>query len=453
MAFQGVVTTGIYCRAGCPGVPKQENVRPFTFPAAAEAAGFRPCLRCRPDTVAGPSSWLAPSELVCRALRLVADGALDGANEADLAQRLGVSERHLRRLFETHVGATPDGVARSRRVHFARRLLIETDLPIAQIAFAAGFGSVRQFNRAVTEVFRFTPTELRTRRRRGDRLVAPAGVELRLPYKPPLDWDAMTRFLAPRAIPGVEVVDGASYRRTVEVDGGVGTIEVRNAPGHLLLRVDVPHVGGLIHVVDHARRVFDLDADPAVIGRALRRDAALKPLVQARPGLRVPGAWDPFELGVRAILGQQVSVRSATTFAGRLVAALGAPLPSGDERVFPSAAVVADADLRGIGLTGERAATVRGFAAAVADGKIVLDASQSLDRVVEELCELRGVGPWTAHYIAMRACGERDAFPSADLGLRRALGLSSARQLEERAARWRPWRAYAAMHLWAAPPA
>jgi AraC family transcriptional regulator of adaptative response / DNA-3-methyladenine glycosylase II len=461
MAYSGVVTTGIYCRPGCSGAPKAENVRPFEFAAAAEAEGFRPCLICRPDTAPGPAPWLAPSELVCRALRLIAEGALDGANEADLAQRLGVSERHLRRLFDDHVGATPDGVARSRRVHFARRLLIETDLAIADVAFASGFGSVRQCNRAVMEVFRFTPTELRARRRRGDRRAAPAGVELRLPSRAPLDWTTMARFLRARAIPGVELVDDDAYRRTVAVGGAAGAITLSPVAGqsHLLLRVQLAQISGLIHVVDQARRIFDLDADPAAVGRVLRRDPDLRSSVKARPGLRVPGAWDPFELGVRAILGQQVSVSAATTMTGRVVEQFGEPIADvehlGLSRLFPPPATLAGADLGAIGLTTERAATISRFAAAVDDGKLVLDGAQELDHVVWGLCEIPGIGPWTAHYIAMRACRERDAFPSADLGLRKALTRAGdrtmpARDLEQRSEAWRPWRAYAAMHLWSA---
>ena len=455
-AYSAVVTTGIYCRPGCSGAPKDENVLPFVFPAAAEAHGFRPCLRCRPDTAPGPPSWLAPSELVCRALRLIGQGALDGAGEHDLARRLGVSERHLRRLFDAHVGASPDVVARSRRVHFARRLLIETDLPVAQIGFASGFGSVRQLNRVVKEVFRLSPTELRRRRRRADRLVATAGLDLRLPYRPPLDWEAMTGFLAARATAGVEAVDAGSYRRTVVVDGEPGAIELRRPAdsSHLLLRVHSHRVDGLIHVVDQARGIFDVDADPHTIRRHLRRDAALKPLVDRRPGLRVVGAWDGFELGVRAILGQQVSVRGASTLAARMAERLGRPLAGfehlGLSRLFPTPEVVAGADLSCLGLTSARAATVRALAQAVAGGKVVLDASQGLDGLVASLCQVPGVGRWTAQYIAMRAAGERDAFPSGDLGLRRGLGQAclSERELLLRAEGWRPWRAYAAMHLW-----
>ncbi|HMC41445.1 MAG TPA: AlkA N-terminal domain-containing protein, partial [Acidimicrobiales bacterium] len=414
--FSAVVTTGIYCRPGCPGTPKGENVQEYSYAAAAEAHGFRPCLRCRPDTSPGPPAWLAPSELVCRALRLIGQGALDGAGEEDLARRLGVSERHLRRLFDAHVGATPDAVARSRRVHFARRLLIETDLPVAHVGFASGFGSVRQFNRAMREVFQLPPTELRRRRRRADRLVAPAGLDLRLPYRPPLDWEAMAAFLAARSIPGVEAVDRQSYRRTIALESGAGAIELRPLPDspHLLLRVHVPQVDGLIHVVDQARRIFDVDADPREVRRHLRRDPVLRPLVDLRPGLRVAGAWDGFELGVRAILGQQVSVKGASTLAARIADRLGTPIPGfehlGLSRLFPDSERLAGADLGSLGLTSARAATIRRFAEAVASGDLVLDASQGLDGVVEQLRAIPGVGPWTAHYIAMRAAGERDAF-------------------------------------------
>jgi len=456
--YSAVVTTGIYCRPGCNASPKQENVRPFAYAAAAEAEGFRPCLRCRPDTFPGPAPWLAPSELVCRALQLINLGALDEGNEMDLARRLGVSERHLRRLFDAHVGATPDSVARSRRVHFARRLLIETDLPIAQVVFAAGFGSVRQFNRAVQDVFLMTPSELRARRRRDDRLAAGAALELRLPFRPPLAWAAMLDFVGARAVAGVEHVAAGSYARIVHVDGETGAIELSHPTGasHLVLRVHLRRVDGLIHVVDQARRLFDLDADTPTIRRTLRTDGRLRPLVDACAGLRVPGAWDPFEVGVRAIIGQQVSVRGASTLTNRLVAGLGEPVTGfanlGLDRRFPEPETVADAELTSVGLTTARAAAVRAFATAVADGSVQLDGSVGLDDVVDRLDALPGIGPWTAHYIAMRACGEPDAFPAGDLGLRRALatahGTPSERELAARAQAWRPWRAYAAMYLW-----
>ncbi|HEX6310000.1 MAG TPA: AlkA N-terminal domain-containing protein [Acidimicrobiia bacterium] len=467
--FQGVVTTGIYCRPGCRAQPKAENTRGFEFAAAAEAEGFRPCLRCRPDQGPGWPDWLGPSELVCRALHLIGQGALDDAGADDLAVRLGVGTRHLRRLFEEHVGASPVAIARSRRAHFARRLLDETDLSVTQIAFASGFSSVRQFNRTMLEIFRYPPTGLRQRRRRGDPLVADGALSVRLVYRPPLDWRAMTRYLAARAVPGVESVDERRYRRTIEYDGSAGLLELRPDPGdsHLVLTVDLPRLDGLIHVVEQARRIFDLGADPSAIAGALRRDPALAPLVTARPGLRVPGAWDPYEVGVRAVLGQQISVAAATNLAGRLVATLGRRVAVGDTdvgRLFPPPEVLAAADLTTLGVPGARAETLQAFAAAIAAGDLSLDSAHGLDSLVTELESIRGIGPWTAHYIAMRACAEPDAFPAGDLGLRRAFAQETnakaspgngttpvtAAQLGRHAEAWRPWRAYAAMHLWTA---
>jgi AraC family transcriptional regulator, regulatory protein of adaptative response / DNA-3-methyladenine glycosylase II len=452
--FTGVVTTGIYCRPGCSGAPLERNTRPYTSAAAAEAAGFRPCLRCRPDRepVAG---WVDAPELVCRALRAIADGALDEGNEDQLAARLGVSARHLRRLFDAHVGATPAEVARSRRAHFARRMLDDTDLPFVQISAAAGFNSVRQFNRVMKDVFRFTPQELRARRRAPDRLVADGGLELRMPYRPPLAWSALLGFLAPRAIPGVETVDldAGVYRRVVELAGAPGVIEAWDEPARdaLRLRVHLPAFDGLVHLLASVRRLFDLDADPTVIDTALARDRTLRPLVRARRGVRVPGAVDPFEVSVRAILGQQVSVAGATTLAGRMVERFGAPVPGlealGLTHRFPAASVLAQADLTGVGVTRARARAVNALGAAVASGDLELDRARELDDTVSELQTLPGFGPWTAQYVAMRACGERDAFPASDLGLRRALGDDPAARAEA----WRPWRAYGAIQVWLGP--
>lgn len=449
--FTAVVTTGIYCRAGCPGTPLRRNTRPYVYAAAAEAAGFRPCLRCRPDREPDPG-WVDAPELVCRALRSIAEGALDGATEDALAARLGVSARHLRRLFDAHVGATPAEVARSRRAHFARRLLDDTDLPVARVSDAAGFSSVRQMNRVMKEVFHFTPLELRARRRAPDRCVADGGLELRVPYRPPLAWEAMLGFLAPRAIPGVEDVDldAGVYRRTVEVAGAPGVLEVWDEPdrGALRLRAHLPAFYGLVHVVGGVRRLFDLDADPKAIDPVLERDPALRPLVRARPGLRVPGAIDPFEVGVRAVLGQQVSVAAATRLAGRLVAAHGRPVPGLDSlgltHLFPPARRLARAELTAVGLTGARAAAVNGFARAIAAGRVDLEVGAGLGATVAALRALPGFGDWTAQYVAMRGCGERDAFPGRDLGLRKALGEDVGRRAEA----WRPWRAYGAMQVW-----
>ncbi len=341
--FTAVVTTGIYCRPGCSGHPLERNTRAYAYAAAAEADGFRPCLRCRPDRAPEPG-WVDAPELVCRAMRSIAGGELDGATEDQLAARLGVSARHLRRLFETHVGATPAEVARSRRAHFARRLLDDTDLPIARVSDAAGFTSVRQMNRVMKDVFHFTPQDLRARRRAPERCVADGGLELRAPYRPPFAWVEMIGFLAPRAVPGVEAVDrdAGVYRRTMEVAGEPAVLEVRNEPAHnaLRLRVHLPAIDSLVHVVASVRRMFDLDADPSVIDTHLARDRMLRPMVRKHAGLRVPGAVDPFEVGVRAVLGQQVSVAAATRLAGRLVEAHGRTVPGigalGLTRLFPT---------------------------------------------------------------------------------------------------------------------
>lgn len=455
-SFSAVATTGIYCRPGCPGRPDPRNVTTYAYAAAAEAAGYRPCHRCRPYRTELESGAVG-SDLVCRAVRLILDGALDGETEAALGARLGISARHLRRLFAEHVGATPDQVARSRRAHFARRLLDDTDLTVTDIAFASGFGSVRQLNRACQEVFRSSPRELRARRRRGDPLTADGGLALRLPYTPPLDLDALLGYFAARAIPGVESVHDGSYRRTIVVDGDPGVLELAaGADDHVRLTLHLPHWEGLIHVVQRARRILNLDADVDGAARHLVRDPLVGPLQRARRGLRPPGTWEAFEIGVRAIVGQQVSVVGASTIVGRLAALLGVPVPGvenlGLTHLFPSADVVAAADLEGVGLTRARAAAVRGFAQAVAGDKLPLDGSVGLDELVASIAALPGLGPWTAHYIALRL-GEPDAFPATDLGLRKAVGGAGAngstpRDLSEVAEPWRPWRATAATHLW-----
>jgi AraC family transcriptional regulator of adaptative response / DNA-3-methyladenine glycosylase II len=449
--FTAVVTTGIYCRPGCSGQPLRRNTRLYEYAAAAEAAGFRPCLRCRPDREPQPT-WVDAPELVCRAMRCISDGLLDDTTEDELARRLGISARHLRRMFDTYIGATPSDVARSRRAHFARRLLDDTDLPIREVAYAAGFNSVRQMNRVMKDVFRFTPVELRARRRNPDRCVADGGLELRVPYRPPLAWEAMLAFLAPRAIPGVEAVDvdAGIYRRTVELGGAPGVVEAWNEPERdaLRLRLHLPELDGLVHLVSGIRRLFDLDVEPDEVDAVLARDRVLRPLVRRRRGLRVPGAIDPFEIGVRAVLGQQVSVAAATRLAGRVVERYGKEVPGigllGLSHVFPTPRVLARTDLTTVGVTSARAESISQFAAAIDRGDIDLGAGRALDETIAALRALRGFGAWTAHYVAMRACGERDAFPAQDLALRRALGDDPAARAEA----WRPWRAYGAMHVW-----
>lgn len=458
--YSAVVTTGIYCRPGCSARPHPTNVVGYELAAAAEAAGFRACLRCRPYRSSDPVLVSGP-ELVCRAVQLVVDGALDRRIEADLAARLGVSGRHLRRLFQQHLGTTPDQLARSRRAHFARRLLDDSDLTVTEVAFAAGFGSVRQLNRACRALFRASPSELRARRRSDDRLAADGGLVLRLPFRPPLAWEDLLAYFALRAIPGVESVADGTYRRTVMVDGAPGVIEVgRRGDDHLLLRAHLPHWDGLIHVAQRVRRIFGLDTDTAAARRRLGGDGLVGPLVAARPGVRVPGTWDAYETGVRAIIGQQVTVAGAGTIAGRLVRRHGTPVPGigqlGLSHAFPAPEVLATADLDGLGLPGARVEAVRGFARAVAHDLVRLDRSTGLDALVASVTALPGLGPWTAHYIALRL-GEPDAFPASDLGLRRAVlagdgghpdALPSPTALAARAERWRPWRALAAVHLW-----
>jgi AraC family transcriptional regulator of adaptative response / DNA-3-methyladenine glycosylase II len=404
----------------------------------------------------GSFSAVTP-ELVCRGVRLVVDGALDDGTEADLGARLGISPRHLRRLFVDHVGVTPDQLARSRRAHFARRLLDDTDLPVTDVAFASGFGSVRQLHSACHELFRATPRELRARRRSTDRLAADGGLTLRLTFTPPLEWEAMLGYFAARAITGVEHVSDGTYRRTVLVDGDPGVIEISSGgPGHLVLRAHLPHWEGLIHVVQRARRIFNLEADPVAASAVLDDDPVLGPLVQASPGLRMPGTWDPYEVGVRAIIGQQVSVAGAGTITARLVERHGKPVnglgPLGLTRLFPPPTTLASANLSGLGLPGARMGAIARFAGAVADGTLRLDASLSLDDLVASIVALPGLGPWTAHYIALRL-GEPDAFPVTDLGLRRGFERLTANghetpTLAEWSERWRPWRAHAAIRLW-----
>ncbi|NUR58886.1 MAG: DNA-3-methyladenine glycosylase 2 family protein [Catenulispora sp.] len=451
--YSAVVTTGIYCRPGCGARPSADNVRTFELAASAEAAGYRACLRCRPYRMVGSVPWDAP-ELVCRAVRLIIDGALDDdGTEAALAARLGWSGRHLRRMFQEHLGLTPDQLARSRRTHFARRLLDDTDMAVADVAFAAGFGSLRQFNRAMRDTFRDTPNSLRGRRRRADRLVTDGGLAIRLACSPPYDWESMLARLAAERIPGVTAVDVAErcYRRVITLDGDAGMLEVR--PGgedYLLLVAHLPYWEGLIHVVERIRHALGLDADPEALPQ-LASDPLLAPLVQARPGLRVPGAWAPFEIGVAAAIRQHCGPAEATEHLGRLVKEHGIEvpgLPHNLTHAFPSATVLAAADLGSIGP--ESAASVHAFARAVEAGEIRLDGSMALNDLVTLVSALPGFDPTAAQHLAMRL-GERDAFPAEDAELRRALchldPALAGEAATARAENWKPWRALAATHL------
>lgn len=469
--FTAVTSTGIYCRPICPArTPMRKHMRFYSCAAAAEEAGFRPCRRCRPDTAPGSPAWVGTSAVVTRGLRFIAQGALDQENVEALAARLGLGERQLRRLFVKCIGASPGSLARTRRVHFARQLIDQTTLPMTEVALAAGFSSLRQFNASVKETFGQAPSALRSRgaaAREGEWL------ELRLPYRSPFDWRSLIAFLAPRAIPGVEQVTPEFYRRSVDCEGAAGLLEVRPAGGsaHLLFRLRPPATRGLIELVQRARSLFDCDADLLPVVDQLGKDPRLRDLVRARPGLRLPGAWDGFELGVRAILGQQVTVAAATTLAGRLARAFGRPFGgdgAGVTHLFPSPAALAEADIARLGLPRARAEAVRGLARAVAEGRISLTPAAPLLETRAGLRAIPGIGPWTVEYIAMRALRDPDAFPKEDLGLLRfwpagaqgaratvgrgaaGAGRTSAAELERRAEPWRPWRSYAVMHLWTA---
>jgi AraC family transcriptional regulator of adaptative response / DNA-3-methyladenine glycosylase II len=455
--FIAVTSTGIYCRPICPSrYAKRANVRFFGTPAAAEAAGFRPCLRCRPEAAPGTPAWLGTAAVVRRALRLINEGALDEDSVDTLANRLGIGARHLLRLFGRHVGASPIAVAQTRRLHFAVCLLEQTSLPITQIAMAAGFGSCRRFNAAFRSAYQRAPRDFR---KAGRRIAARSSedVALRLAYRPPYDWAQVCDFLATRAVPGVERVDARGYARTVACEGGHALICVRALPkvAALELRVTGAPPAALLQISTAARRVFDLAADPQRIGAELARDVLIGPLVRQRPGLRIAGAWEPFECAVRAVLGQQVSVAAGRRFALRLVERAGIPIANGTDgltHLFPSPASLAATSLDGLGLTRSRAATLHALARATLEGRVDFDAAP--EEVVAALAALPGIGPWTAQYVALRALGEPDALPSGDLVLRRlaAAGASplSVRGLEARAHQWQPWRGYAVMHLWRA---
>ena len=451
--FLGVTSTRIYCRPGCPArVPARRNARFYGSAAAAEAAGFRPCLRCRPETTRGSAAWQGTSATVARALRLIDEGLLDGGSVERLADRLGITSRWLRQLFNEQVGASPLEVAMTRRVHFARRLLDETGMRLADIALATGFASERRLRAAIQATFRRPPSALRGR---GD-AARGAALALRVPARAPFAPAPLLAFFAARAIPGVEAIEGATYRRTIVLDGALTTLEVEldaATPG-LTLRVPEAAPRSLLPLVARVTRLFDLDADAMTIAAHLRRDPVLAKIVPVT-GVRVPGAWDAFELGVRALLGQQVSVAAARTLAGRLVHACGTalPTPCGTlTHVFPDAAAVAAAPLEALGLTRARAAALRGFAAAVASGALDLAAPGELEESVARLTALPGIGDWTAQYIALRALREPDAFPAGDLAVRKALArgktLPSERDVRTHAERWRPWRAYATLALW-----
>jgi AraC family transcriptional regulator, regulatory protein of adaptative response / DNA-3-methyladenine glycosylase II len=441
-----VTTTGIYCRPSCPAqTPKRENVQFYPCAAAAVAAGFRACKRCRPEAAPGSREWDLRGDLAARALRAIAAGAIDGTSGGTdggvpaLARSLHVSERHLHRVLVAEVGAGPLALARTRRAQTARLLLDATDLPITTVAFTAGFASLRQFNDTMRDHFGMAPREIR--RRPSSQLASAGSLTLRLTVRAPYAMDSMLGWLGLHLVAGVEELDGTTYRRVLP-SGSVVAMQI--GADAACLTTNIEDVRTLPDTVARCRRMLDADADPLAVDATLGEDPQLAAMVAARPGVRVPGTADGFELLVRTVLAQQVSVASAHTFARRLVDEYGKPLdsPSGTLIArFPTADALADASYDGIGLTGGRIKTLRAIATAHTSGDLILDPSADRDETRAKLLAMPGIGPWTADYVAMRALGDPDAFPATDLVLRRkAAGMTPER--------WRPWRSYAAMHLW-----
>jgi AraC family transcriptional regulator of adaptative response / DNA-3-methyladenine glycosylase II len=499
--FIAVTSTGIYCRPSCPAItPKREHMRFYRTAAAAQEAGFRACKRCRPDASPGSPEWNIRADLVGRAMRLIADGIVDRDGVAGLASRLGYEQRQVRRLITAELGAGPLAIARAQRAQTARVLTETTTLPLSEIAFAAGFTSIRQFNDTMLEVFAVTPTQLRAARggrrpagratlrrgtgagRRGVRQggpggrsslggeaePSPLGITVRLPYRPPIDLERMLGFLAARAIPGVEAVEDGRYRRTLLLPNGTGIVSIGAGDGYIDCELQLDDLRDLTAAVQRCRRLLDLDADPQAVTAALAASGpVLGPLVLASPGRRAPGHVDGNELALRAVLGQQVSVAAARRLGARLVADYGKPLERAEGTLthcFPTAETLAAADPATLPMPRARAAALTGLAAALASGELSLDPGAERDRAEAQLLALPGIGPWTAAYIRMRALSDPDAFLPADVGVLEALGrlgavpagahgpagrTRAARAAAELAAGWRPWRSYATAHLWA----
>jgi AraC family transcriptional regulator of adaptative response / DNA-3-methyladenine glycosylase II len=460
--FIAVKTTGIFCRPICPARPPLErNVSYYANAAEAATAGFRPCLRCRPDAAPGSPAWGLVSTTVQRAVKLMRSER-EAQSIETLADRLGVSSRYLRRLFAEHLGVSPLQVWQAERALFAFGLLRDTSLPVSTIAFEAGFNSLRRFNGVFQQVYRRTPSEVRRGELRREKAAGAgnrAGSETRvyLHYRPPLHWDQLLEFFSARALAGIEQVEGQTYRRSFALQDLRGVLRVHNNADKCRLVVEVASEGGgaaLYLLNQRLRRLFDLDADCEEITAQLGQDPLLARQIARAPGVRLPGAWDPFEYALRAILGQQISVAAATTIAGRVVARYGDSFrdAAGEEhRLFPSAQQLADADFDGLGLTRARAQTLREFVAATLDGRVNF-AETELDNWCAQVTALPGIGDWTAHYIAMRGLSMPDAFPASDLGILQALATdgekAKPKQALARAENWRPWRAYAALLLW-----
>lgn len=453
-----VLTTGIYCRPSCPvRPPLARNVRFLPTAAAAQREGFRACKRCRPDASPGSPEWNMRGDVVARAMRLIADGTVDREGVTGLAARLGYTTRQLERLLQSEVGAGPLALARAQRMQAARVLIETTDLPFGDVAFAAGFSSIRQFNDTVRLVFDNTPTALRKRAaaRYGSGTVSAGALSLRLPVRTPFAYEGVFGHLAASAVPGCEEIRDGSFRRTLRLPSGNGVVALTPAPDHVRCVLVLDDFRDLATATARCRRLLDLDADPEAVVEALGADQDLAAVVAKAPGQRIPRTVDEAELAVRAVLGQQVSTQAARTHAGRLVAAYGQPVhdPAGGlTHTFPSIEQLADIDPIHLAVPEARRRTMSALIAGIADGSVVLDVGCDWTRARRQLLDLPGIGPWTAEIIAMRGLGDPDAFPASDRGLKLAaerLGLPTReRALAEHSTRWRPWRSYATQHLW-----
>jgi AraC family transcriptional regulator of adaptative response / DNA-3-methyladenine glycosylase II len=460
--FAGVTSTGVYCRPICPAPkPRFKNVIFYASSAAAEREGFRPCKRCRPDASPGTPIWSGTSAVVARALKFINGGYLDSNSVPELAENLGVSDRHLRRLFMEHLGAAPRAVALTRRLDFARKLIDETGVSMTEAAFASGFESIRRFNDAIKKRFGESPSALRLAvRKKGKRNHNRNSLTVKLAFRPPFDWAALLRYLQGRRVAGVETISDNSYCRSIRSENKRGFIYVSRPSKESSFLELTLHTGStydLMNIVERVRRIFDLGADPLFITGFLKKDPELLAVIEAQPGLRIPGGWDNFEIAVRTVIGQQVSIPAANTIMARLVKKYGdviedSPYP-GITHLFPTAGEIAGADLANIGIPKKRALTIRTMAGKVAEGEIVLEGCVQPEIIKAKLLEIPGIGAWTTEYIAMRALREPDAFPGTDLAIKRELHKmeqTGGGRMEggRRPEVWRPWRAYAAMYLW-----
>jgi AraC family transcriptional regulator of adaptative response / DNA-3-methyladenine glycosylase II len=455
--FAGATTTGLYCRNVCP-VPfaRPRNIVLFACAAAAESVGFRPCKRCQPQAAPGTPAWLGTSAVVSRAFRLILEGALNEGSVEMLAARLGLGSRQLRRLFVQHLGASPLKIATTRRVHLARKLIDESRFSMTQIAFCSGFNSIREFNHAVRLSTGQSPSDLRRAAATFQPSAKPSGLELRLPYRQPFDWESMIGFLKQRAIPGVELVTRNSYQRTIEIGGVPGFITVKPdaEESRLLVTLEIASYEGLAQTVERIRRIFDLAADPIQIASHLSGDPQLAHLLRQRPGLRVPGVWDGFETAVLALMGETLSTRAPRPAVARLMRNFGTPVETtipGLTHLFPQPAALASANLSLAGLSEVRAHNVHRLARAVMSKQLSFATSKTLDQAVAEVASICNIDTSNANYIALRAFGEPDAFPTKDARLRRTLSstnsIVTSTAATDLAEKWRPWRAYAAMHI------